>query len=734
MIKKLSNAALIKFGAAILTALLVIVISQDLILPIRPLNRLEQKFIDYRFQERGPIEFEDSAEVIILEITQDSYDQIPPPYNTWPWPRKYFANVIENLNEAGAKAIGIDIVMSNPDKFNPQNDTILYSTIEQYRNVIVAGKIDIDAEAVMEGRGSDVLMKSTSENYSNIFFGADSSIGIVQAVSDQDGVYRRYVPYIYSQVNDRRIPTFAYAALNKYYDKPSMFTADRADDTFYYNNVEIPLYENSATLVNYYGPNGTFPKVKFIDVLDDSTFQTVDEVDFGVQINTWDDPGYGLKHSGLFNDKIVLIGSTMPEDKDLIPISFSIGSREGDNLLYGVEYHANAAQNFLDSNFLKTPAQWLITLLLIILVLGYFYLTSAAKRIKFLNSLFIEIGLILFVLLSVFVLFKFSVYVFSESNLVIPIVNPTLAILVGYVGSTAFEFFAERKRSTMMKGMFSQYVSSNLVNELIDNPDKLKLGGEKKTLSILFSDIAGFTSFSEGKTPEEVVAFINTFLDEMTESVLQFDGTLDKYLGDSVMAFWGAPLDIYDHAELACKCALDMKKRLEKLNKKWSGENQNIGMRIGINTGEVVVGNIGGKNRFDYTVMGDNVNLASRLEGANKNYSTQIMISEETNNIVQSKYFTRELDTVRVKGRAKPTKIYELISLSRDDGKSLFNNYYEGLRLYKEGNFEEAIGKFEAEVFDSDDKVSEAYIKRCKSLLADPPKDVWKGVTTLTEK
>lgn len=203
----------------------------------------------------------------------------------------------------------------------------------------------------------------------------------------------------------------------------------------------------------------------------------------------------------------------------------------------------------------------------------------------------------------------------------------------------------------MVKAMFSQYVSTSLVNELIANPDKLRLGGEEKSLTILFSDIAGFTSFSEGKTPEEVVTFINQFLDEMSESVLEFNGTLDKYLGDSVMAFWGAPVEIPDHAELACKCALDMKTRLEKLNEKWNTGDAAVKMRIGINTGDVIVGNVGGKKRFDYTVMGDNVNLASRLEGANKIYHTSIMISESTYNKIKSKFFTRELDIIKVKGK-----------------------------------------------------------------------------------
>jgi len=728
-----SNATLSKLGVAILISLIVIAISLDLVFPITPLKRLEQKLLDYRFKERGPIEFQDSANVVILEITQDTYDQIPSPFNSWPWPRAYFAKVIENLNEAGVKAIGIDLVMSNPDKYSSINDEKLYGVIKNDGNVVVAGKIDIEAEAAAENFGSKNLVRTINENYSSLFFSADSSIGIVQAVSDNDGVYRRYVPYVYSLVQKRKIPSFAYAILNKYYDKPSFYTAEKEDDFFVYNNVEIPEFDESTILVNYYGPNGTFPRVKLIDVLDDSSFTTVDEQDFEENINTWDNHDYGLKYSGLFKDKIVLIGSTMPEDKDIIPVSFSSGKRDGDNFIYGVEYHANAVQNFIDRNFLKTLPTSTATIILFFITIGMFYLTSFSKRSKIKNSFLVETAVAIFVLLLIFSLFQISVYLFATQNLVIPIVNPALALILGYVGSTVYEFIVERKKSTMVKAMFSQYVSTNLVNELIANPDKLRLGGEEKALTILFSDIAGFTSFSEGKTPEQVVKFINEFLDEMSESVLAFNGTLDKYLGDSVMAFWGAPIEIPDHADLACRCALDMEARLEKLNEKWSKGGTKIKMRIGINSGDVVVGNIGGKKRFDYTVMGDNVNLASRLEGVNKMYSTSIMVNESTHEMIKSKFVTREIDTIKVKGKDNITKVYELLGIRKADKEVSLVDYYKGLQLYKDGKFTDALQHFENEIKSSSDKVSELYVKRCKEYISNPPSD-WNGITVLTEK
>lgn len=732
MKKFISNAALTKMWAAILTTILVLVISQDLIFPLAPLQQLEQKFIDYRFQERGEIPFKDSADVIILEITQDSYDQIPSPYNSWPWPRTYFSKVIENLNEAGVAAIGIDIVMSNKDQFSDENDRALFETIKKYKKVVVAGKIDIESEAAFANLNEQFIVRNFKEDYSSLFYDADSSVGIVQAVSDNDGVYRRYAPYIYSAVNKKKIPSFAYALLNKYFNKNSNYTAEKTDGNFIYEDVEIPEFEESTILVNYYGSNGKFPRIKFIDVLDDKEFTTVDEYDFETELNTWDDPEYGLKFTNKFKNKIVLIGSTMPEDKDLVPVSFSPGEREGDNLLYGVEYHANAVQNFLDKNFLYTIPKSLVILSLIILTMGFFLLTSSLKRIKSKKVFYIEAGIIVFVLILLFSLFQLAFLLFESQNLIIPIVDPAIAILFGYIGSTAFEFFAERKKSSLMKSMFSQYVSTHLVNELIANPDKLRLGGEKKNLTILFSDIAGFTSFSEGKSAEEVVTFINQFLDEMSESVLNFNGTLDKYLGDSVMAFWGAPIEIKDHALLACKCALDMKKRLEVLNAKWNSGNTPIKMRIGINSGDVVVGNIGGRKRFDYTVMGDNVNLASRLEGANKQYGTSIMINESTYENVKGDFFIRRLDCIKVKGKQNAVSVYEIIS-EKSESNNHFESYEEGLAEYKKGNFKQALELFNEQISKNYDCVSEIYIKRCEYYIENPPED-WEGITTLTEK
>ncbi|OGU33490.1 MAG: hypothetical protein A2068_10780, partial [Ignavibacteria bacterium GWB2_35_6b] len=680
--------SLIKIITAFAAAFIVIILTQDIFFTFVPLRQLEQKIYDANLTRRGPINIKESSHVIILEITQDSYDQIPAPYNIWPWPRSVFAELIENLNEAGVKAIGIDIVMSNQDQFSDTNDSLLFSTIKKYKNVVVGGSVDIVGESQMSNLssgGSGGVVIKQNYNYNNIFFSADSSVGIVQVQNDNDGVFRRYRAYIYSSLtNEKKIPSFGFAILNKYYSLPSLNTAENFDDYFLLAGKSIPKFDESHMLINFYGSARTFPHYKLIDVLDDKDFQTIDEIDFEEEINTWDNLDYGILHTGVFKDKIVIIGSTMPEDKDTFPVAISKGERKGDNLIYGVELHANAVENVIRNDYISIqPAYQRIVQVILLSVIAFFF-TSFLKEKKIQKHYLLEILNVFLLLASVYVIYEFSFYLFKNYHFYIGIIGPSLAMVLGYFSSTAYHFVTERKQNTVIRGMFSHYVSGALVNELISNPDKLRLGGDKKELTILFCDMAGFTTFSENKDPEELVMYINEFLSEMTEIILEHKGTLDKYLGDAIMAFWGAPIDIKDHQLLACKTALFMQEGIARLREKWSASGETkISIRIGINSGDVVVGNMGGKNRFDYTVMGDSVNLASRLEGANKQYGTGIMMSDSTYNAVKDFVLVRELDTIRVKGKKLPTTVYELIGLNEDEKanekiKSL-ENYFEGL-------------------------------------------------------
>lgn len=715
-----------------------------------PVRQLELKYLDEMFSARGELAFRDSAKVVIVEITQDSYEGIPSPYNTWPWPKSYFAHLINNLTKAGVRAIGIDIVMSNPDQFSAENDSMLAQAIRKNRNVVLAGKVEIASESggrTIEDINDNVdveitetsfNVKKLDENYGCLFYGVDSSVGIVQVSSDNDGVFRRYLPFAKSPSQDKIIPTFGYAVLNKYYGLNSQNTALLTDDYFILAGHRIPRYDRTSQLVNFYGADKRFPRVNFLDIIDDSSFMTKDELELQTSIDTWDNPDYGLLQSGMFKDKIVLIGSTLPEDKDIFPIGFSRGGKKGDNMIYGVEFHANAIQGILEENFLYNESSAVKALAILLGSIMVFYFSSYIKGRRFKHGLLPELIILLFIALMIVSVRLISTYCFNHLNYVVTISGPVLAIALGYFASTAYHYAKEKKQKSMIKSMFSHYLSSNIVDELLHNPDKLKLGGEKRELTVFFSDIKNFSTFSESKRPEELVSIINEYLSEMTSIVLRNSGTLDKYVGDAVMAFWGAPLPLENHAYLACATAVAMQQRLDELREYWRSEKDtDIYVRIGINTGDMIVGNIGGKDRFDYTVMGDNVNLASRLEGANKMYNTSIMISEATNDQVCDLFLTRELDIIVVKGKSKPIRVYELMGhTGKADSRQRFirDNFHKALGLYRSFLFTEAKAAFIQLRDEYDDAPSAIYADRCSYYEENAPEKDWDFTFVMKEK
>ena len=721
----------------LLSALIVLVVTQEVFFSIKPLKELELKYIDIRFSARGQKIINDSADVIILGISQTDYDQIPSPLNTWPWPRSYFAKVITNLEQAGVKAIGIDILMANDDKYSLRNDEELSNAIKSSKKVVVAGELDIVAESQHQDGKYSVINKSF--NYRNKFIDADSSMGIVQMGSDEDGIYRRYEPFVISDANNRVIPTFGFAVLNKYYGLNSNSISSNEEYGFNQYGKEIPKFDRSSMLINYYGPNGSFKYFNFTDILDDVDFKTVDEIYYDTDINVWSDPESGLLQSGIFKDKIVLIGSTLPEDGDLHPVSYSLGRRKGDNQMWGVEIHANAIQNILWDDFLYRQSKSSEIVVIVILSFLSFFVFSIFKNKK-LNPVISEVFSLSLLALFVFSFYLLGIYLFNENNYMIAVISPIASIVSGYLSTTIYFAMKILKQNALIKGMFEHYVSKSLVDELLADPGKLTLGGEKKEITTLFSDIEGFTTISENMSAEELVEFINSYLHIMTELVLENNGTLDKYLGDALMAFWGAPIAVEDQELKACKTAILMQNKIDELKENWIHDaNKQIRARIGINSGEVVVGNIGGNERFDYTVMGDGVNLASRLEGINKIYGTSILISEFTYKKVAEKVLVRIVDKVVVQGKTNSILVYELLGLKEDQQSEekfkLYNGFIDGYKKYESRDFEKARFDFQNSLtIIPNDKLSQIYLDRCEKFISNPPAEDWDGVSYLETK
>ena len=728
--KKKLTSLLTKLGVGLGIGALVALLTQGWLFTVPLLSDVEQLTTDYRFQTRyknaaqgNPDQykatFRENADVIIVGIDQSDVEAMP---DKFPFPRNYYAHLIENLNRAGAKVIAFDLTFTS---VNP-GDSVLRDVLMKYDNVILG------VNKPEEGTGGLYSMRSLDENYGNVFY-ADNrqQVGIVNVLKDRDDVVRTYTPMYL--VGQNLTPTFALATVGRYLGSQPLETARIEGSNFVLKDKLIPRYSPTSFLLNYYGPVETFHYVPFQQVIDDENFQTQDELDIEESIDMFDEGTMSL-----FKDKIVLVGSKMPEERDYH--ATPMVNPDGQNIMHGVEIHATAVQNIIDSyHVTKADSDVELGLILLLSLLTFSGLVQM-KQLKMKHIWLIELVAVILMLALVFGIFQFAVLAFSNGNSYINIVNPSLAVVFSYIGTVVYQYLAERQQKAMIKGVFSHYISPAVVNELIANPEKAALGGDKRELTAFFSDIAGFTTISESLSPEGLVELLNEYLDDMTGIILKHGGTLDKYEGDAIMAFWGAPIPQKDHALRTCMAALDMQKRLNEMRPVWKKQGKKeLHVRCGINTGMMIVGNMGGKDRFDYTIIGDPVNLASRLEGANKQYESKIMISEFTYKHVQGKVTVRELDMIQVKGKTEPIKVFELLGthdMQRTaEQKEADEMYFEGLKLYRQRKWDEAIAYMnQAQQLDPTCYVSQVYAQRASLYQIHPPPDDWNGVFVMTTK
>ena len=329
---------------------------------------------------------------------------------------------------------------------------------------------------------------------------------------------------------------------------------------------------------------------------------------------------------------------------------------------------------------------------------------------------------------------------FSNGGLLINMTYPVLALMLTFLTLTTYKFRTEVRHSRYMKQMFQSMVTPKVVEEILKMPAGIELGGEEKELTVMFSDIRGFTTYSEKHTPHEVVGILNEYLTQMTNMIFQTEGTLDKYIGDAIMAFWGAPTGQPDHAYRACSTALGMVDLLHAtLHPKWESEGkEKLHIGIGLNTGPIVVGFVGSQAIKNYTLIGDAVNLGSRLEGTTKEYKVEIIIGEQTYEHVKMDMLCRELDLIRVKGKMQPIRIYELIDhrLKAAGAKELkVNTFQEGLAYYRLQRWDDAIKRFRVCLeLDPEDGPAKIFIDRCEHLKHDTLPADWDGVFVMKTK
>jgi adenylate cyclase len=517
--------------------------------------------------------------------------------------------------------------------------------------------------------------------------------GFFNAKPDGDGLYRRSLLLLL--YNGDVYPSLAMKALRHYLGSDIMLEVQQwGVDSVHIGSLRVPSREDGTMALNYYGPAHSFKTVSAADVIKKR-----------------------LKPDQL-KGALAFVGATEIGIYDIRPTPF-------DATQPGVELHATVAANALEQRFLRydgvTQMQELLCILLLPLLLGVV--------LAFMPGTFA--GLAAFAgTVSLFSLLNYLA--FSHGLRDMTVIYPMLGIGLTYLGSESWRNLVVEKKGRQLKKAFSNYVSPDLVREIEKNPDKLVLGGEQREISILFSDIRGFTTVSESLTPPELVTLLNEYLSPMTRIVLEEKGTLDKFIGDAIMAIFNAPLDVPGHADRACTAAVRMLEELKRLNIGFAERGMHtLDIGIGINTGPAVVGNMGADIRFDYTAIGDSVNLASRLEGLNKYYGSHILVSEDTRKQVSHNRFTfREVDRVRVKGKHLPIVMYELMVSNLE----LLPDFEKGLDNYRSGLFAEALLVFQQLVTDYADGPSKLYCSRCAEYSETPPPADWDGVYTAKSK
>ena len=521
--------------------------------------------------------------------------------------------------------------------------------------------------------------------------------------------------------------------------------------------LKIPVDKKGQLQINYSGPSYMFPYASATDVLSDSRDLTITERIKNSKTGIWEPIIHKVDKAAFLKGKILFLGATAVGIYDLRVTPF-------EENLPGVETHANALSNLLIETarargekiatdapgFLRRSPLEEMTMWLYLLVGGI----ALSALLTYFGSV-AGLGITILFLAAVYFI---DTYVLFKSGIIVTTLFPVSLIVFDFVGLTSFKYFTEERKKRELKGTFEKYVSPAIVNEILADPENIELGGKKMELTVMFSDVRGFTTISEKLEPRALSDLLNSYLTPMTNLVFANKGTLDKYMGDAIMAFWGAPVHFKDHAKHAARCALQMLVKLKELQAEYRAKGlPEIEIGIGLNTGEMNVGNMGSDTVRSYTVMGDAVNLGSRLEGINKQYGTRIIISEFTFSEIKDEFICREIDRVKVKGKAQPVRIYELVAES--DNKrvadsankrvadsanklavsaakiSVLSLFAEGLKLYNEQKFREAIERFTLALsFDANDAPSQLYVERCEDYLATPPPPDWDGVFTMTSK
>ena len=678
----------------------------------------EVKTWDWRVNAMAkPAKTSDHIRLILLD--QNSLDWAKEENGlAWPWPREVYNAIIHFCQRSGAKALVFDVLFTEPSKYGVDDDRVFAAAIHDFKTFVgsvslsqiegserrwpafapepVFKVLGLDQWLLAEGAG-DVAFSRGTFPIPEISAGA-GILGDVHLNPDRDNVYRRAA--LFHVFDGRMLPSLA---LGCYLATQPGTSLKIRTGHLTIGNREIPIDRRGNAILNFRGPAGTHKAYSAASVIQSE-----------LRIQKGEKPT--ITDPDAFKDAYVFFGFSAPGLFDLRPTPVS-------GVYPGVEINATILDNLLADDFIRpVPAAFVIGMTLLIALLAGLATSSVSGIMKsaMVYVLFIAAPVILCLIAY-------------RQGFWLPLVVQETGVAVTLFSAGLIYYTTEGRQKMFIKNAFKQYLSPAVIEELIQHPEHLKLGGERRMLSIFFSDLEGFTGISEVLDPEALTVLLNDYLSAMTDIIHEEGGTVDKYEGDAIIAFWNAPLQQSDHALRCVRAALRCQVRLAEMRPMFKERlGKDLKMRIGINSGPAVVGNMGSHTRFDYTMIGDAVNLAARLEGINKQFGTYTLISKSTMEQTDGAFPVRELSKVAVVGRKEPVVVYE--PMLPDDVERQQNQlarFSEGLALFYQGDFPGAEALFSG--LAEADPAARAYRTKCRELIDHPPEE-WHGVWVITTK